>query len=63
MNRLLSSIVARLCPLKTCSSANTTDPVLQQSRDEYYTTDSLGALFETIPEACIVEFLKEAGFF
>ena len=37
--------------------------VLQQIRDEYYTAESLRALFETIPEACIVEFLREAGFF
>ena len=37
--------------------------VLQQSRDEYYTADSLGTLFETIPEAGIVEFPREAGFF
>ena len=37
--------------------------VLQQIRDEYYTADSLRTLFETIPETCIVEFLKEAGFF
>ena len=37
--------------------------VLQHSRDEYYTVDSLGTLFETVPEACIVEFLREAGFF
>ena len=37
--------------------------VLQQNRDEYHTVDSLGILFETIPEACIVKFLKEAGFF
>ena len=36
--------------------------VLQQIRDEYYTADSLGTLFETIPETCIVEFLREAGF-
>ena len=28
--------------------------VLQQSRDEYYTFDSLRTLFETIPEACII---------
>ena len=33
------------------------------SRDEYYTADSLRTLLETIPEACIVEFLREAGFF
>ena len=37
--------------------------VLQQIRDEYYTADSLRTLFETIPETCIVEFLKEAGLF
>ena len=37
--------------------------VFQLSRDEYYTADSLGTLFETIPEARIVEFLREAGFF
>ena len=37
--------------------------VLQQTRDEYYTAESLRTLFETIPEACIVEFLREAGFF
>ena len=37
--------------------------VLQQNHNEYYTVDSLGTLFETIPEACIVEFLREAGFF
>ena len=37
--------------------------VLQQSRDEYYTVDSLKTLFETIPEVCIIEFLREAGFY
>ena len=37
--------------------------VLQECRDEYYTVDSLNAVFETIPETCIVEFLCEAGFF
>ena len=37
--------------------------VLQECRDEYYTVDSLNALFETIPETCIVKFLREAGFF
>ena len=36
--------------------------VLQECRDEY-TVDSLNARFETIPETCIVEFLREAGFF
>ena len=38
-------------------------PLLQECLDEYYTVDSLNALFETIPETCIVEFLREAGFF
>ena len=37
--------------------------LLQECRDEYYTVDSLNALFETIPETCIVKFLREAGFF
>ena len=37
--------------------------LLQECRDEYYTVDSLNALFETIPETCIVEFLREVGFF
>ena len=37
--------------------------VLRVSCDEYYTADSLNILFETIPETCIVKFLREAGFF
>ena len=37
--------------------------LLQECCDEYYTVDSLNALFETIPETCIIEFLREAGFF
>ena len=37
--------------------------LLQECRDEYYTVDSLNALLETIPETCIVEYLREAGFF
>ena len=37
--------------------------VLQECLDEYYTADSLNTVFETIPETCIVEFLREAGFF
>ena len=37
--------------------------LLQECRDEYYTVDSLNALFEAVPETCIVEFLREAGFF
>ena len=37
--------------------------VLQVCRDEYYTADSLNTLSETIPETCILEFLREAGFF
>ena len=36
--------------------------VLRESRDEYYTADSLNTFFETIPETCIVQFLREAGF-
>ena len=37
--------------------------LLQERRDEYYTVDSLNALFKTISETCVVEFLREAGFF
>ena len=37
--------------------------VLQECRDEYYTVDSLNTIFQTIPETCIVEFVREAGFF
>ena len=37
--------------------------VLQQIRGEYYMADSLGTLFETSPETCIVEFLREAALF
>ena len=37
--------------------------LLQERRDEYYTVDSLNVLFETIPETCMVEFLREAEFF
>ena len=37
--------------------------VLLESREEYYTADSLNTRFETIPETCIVEFLRETGFF
>ena len=37
--------------------------VLRECRDEYYTVDSLNTLLQTIPETCIVEFLREAGFF
>ena len=36
---------------------------LQEIWDEYYTADSLKTLFEKIPETCIVEFLREVGFF
>ena len=32
--------------------------LLQECRDEYYTVDTLNALFQTIPETCIVEFLR-----
>ena len=37
--------------------------VLQHNRDKYHTADSLGTLFETVPGAYIVEFLREAGSF
>ena len=37
--------------------------LLHECRDEYYTVDSLNALFETIPKTFIMEFLREAGFF
>ena len=37
--------------------------VLQEKCDKYYSADSLNALFETIPETCIVDFLWEMGFF
>ena len=37
--------------------------VFQESREEHYTADSLNTLFEATPETCIVEFLREAGFF
>ena len=37
--------------------------LLHECRDEYYTVDSLNALFHTIPETCRVEFLRVAGFF
>ena len=37
--------------------------VLQECCDKYYRVDSLNYLFKTIPEICIVEFLREAGFF
>ena len=37
--------------------------MVKECRDEYYTADSLNTLFGTIPETCIVEFLREAGFF
>ena len=37
--------------------------VLQESRDEYYTVDTLNTLFETNPESCTVEFLRESEFF
>ena len=37
--------------------------VVQECCDEYYTADSLNTLFETIPETCIMEFLRVARFF
>ena len=55
-------------PLPTCQTLTIDHmllvcAVLQESRDEYYTADSLNTLFDTIPESCIVEFLRKAGFF
>ena len=35
---------------------------LQERREEYYTVGLLNTPFETIPETCIVEFLREVGF-
>ena len=52
-----------------CGQTLTTDhmllecALLQECRDENYTVDSLNALFQTISEACIVEFLRETGIF
>ena len=37
--------------------------VLQESLGKYYTVDTLNTLFETIPESCMVEFLRELWFF
>ena len=36
--------------------------VVQPSRDENYTADSLRTLFQPIPGACIIAFLRGAGF-
>ena len=38
--------------------------LLQENRDENYRTDSLNVntLFETVPDICILEFLREVGF-
>ena len=49
-----------------CGQTLTIDHMLLECallQDEYYTVDSLNALFKTIPETCILEFLREAGFF
>ena len=49
-----------------CGQTLTIDHMLQECallQECHYTVDSLNALFETIPETCIVEFLREAGFF
>ena len=35
----------------------------QERRDEYYTADSLNTFFAITSETCIMEFLREAGFF
>ena len=66
-----SNILSRGPPIAyhNCGQALTSDhmllgcAVLQECRDKYHTVDSLNTLFETIPETCLVEFLREAGFF
>ena len=62
-----SHILSRGPPtgFRHCGQTLTTDHMLllQECRDEYYTVDSLNALFETITETFIVEFMWEAGFF
>ena len=55
---LLTGIVARL----TIEHMFLERAMLQQSRDEWYTADSLGTLFETIPGDYIVDFVREAEF-
>ena len=37
--------------------------MLRESRDEYYTADSLQNIFETVSELCMVKFLREVGLF
>ena len=37
--------------------------LLQKSPDEYYAVDTLNTLFGRILESCIVDFLRESGFF
>ena len=49
--------------VSTCQKNCNTIDLRGAQVNEYYTTDSLGTLFETVPEACIAEFLREAGFF
>ena len=66
-SHILSRVPQTAC--QHCGQTLTTEhillecTVLQQSRDEYYTVDSLRTFFETIPEICIIEFLREAGFY
>ena len=57
--RLFSAIVVRHWPWITWSWSS----VVQERHDEYYKADSLKTPFETIHEACIMKFLREAGFF
>ena len=54
-----TTIVVKRWPLTICSWS----VVLQESCDKNYTADSLNAVFEIAPEACIAEFLQEVGFF
>ena len=57
--RLLAIILARLWPLNTCPwNVQCCNKVVMSTTQLTQRT-----LFETIPEACIIEFLREAGFF
>ena len=49
-----------VCPLRT---PNFPPGMHDYDPKRHDLVDSLNALFETIPETCIVEFLREAGFF
>ena len=66
-----SHIISR-GPMATCHHCNQTLTVdhmlvectaLQELRDEYFATESIKNIFETIDEACIIEYLREVGFY